>query len=153
MRTTLSCPYGLLRAGFSSDVRVFQVALLFQDSKAFDDAIKHVEPVPIIIGVGESIFNCDYHVVVERQLLYSPKTYLDALELVYAAYFVFNLAYPKELLNTFEYVQRYYVGYNPPIKMVTLSHTRPKIALFLKKLKDFERLDWNSNIRVSRNRP
>ncbi|XP_028967348.1 uncharacterized protein LOC100907281 [Galendromus occidentalis] len=137
----------LLALNFEEDF-----SLLFKlvpDKEAFDDAIKHVEPVPIIIGVGESIFNCHYHVVVERQLLYSPKTYLDALELVYAAYFVFNLAYPKELLNMFEYVQRYYVGYNPPIKMVTLSHTRPKIALFLKKLKDFERLDWNSNIRAN----
>lgn len=106
---------------------------------------------PMIIGVGSSIFSCEYRVIVERQQFFTPPptTFLDALEWVYAAYFVFNFAYPRELSNTLEYVQRYYVGYNPHIKMVTLANSRPKIANFLKKMKDFERLDWNANnIRV-----
>ncbi|XP_022651877.1 uncharacterized protein LOC111246475 isoform X3 [Varroa destructor] len=102
---------------------------------------------PMIIGVGSSIFSCEYRVIVERQQFFTPPptTFLDALEWVYAAYFVFNFAYPRELSNTLEYVQRYYVGYNPHIKMVTLANSRPKIANFLKKMKDFERLDWNAN--------
>lgn len=127
--------------------------MFLQDEAGLQALLTEVGPQPMLIGVGSSIFACEYRMIVERQEFFSPppQTFLDAVELVYAAYFVFNFAYPRELSNTLEYVQRYYVGYNPHIKMVTLANSRPRIANFIKKLKDFERLDWNANnVRVSR---
>lgn len=48
-----------------------------------------------------------YKVMVEKVIVFSTDSLYGAVSYLFGCFYVFNMQYPKELLATFEFIQRY----------------------------------------------
>lgn len=63
---------------------------------------------------------------------------MAAFKFMFAAYYIFNLCYPKQLSHTLEFVQRYFLKLNPEQGTKSKKGTISKIISLLTKLRQMK---------------
>ncbi len=62
---------------------------------------------PLLMATGEDLLHIEqYLVVVEKLVLFSMNDFHKALFSLFATYYVFDMAYPRECRNTLLYLER-----------------------------------------------
>lgn len=70
-----------------------------------DDEIQLSPTTPHIIH-----FNQQFFVVAEKQIIVEVNTFPKAISALFACYYVFDIAYPKQCLNTLLFLERFLFG-------------------------------------------
>lgn len=61
---------------------------------------------PHILMQGDMDNEAEYTIVVDGHFALKAKTFTRAVKLLFASYYVFNICYPKELVNTLTFLQQ-----------------------------------------------
>ena len=64
-------------------------------------------PYPKIVCAGLE-FRGDYQIVMEGELLCQCKELTDAIALLFASFYLFNISFPKGLSSTLKFITRYF---------------------------------------------
>lgn len=87
---------------------------ILEEGNSIRDLLPSLPCTPQVVAVG-SIFTRSCLVVVEQQILFDePVDFHEAACLLFCAYYVLNMVYPKDLEATLEFIQRQVCGINPP---------------------------------------
>ncbi|XP_064475731.1 uncharacterized protein LOC135389627 [Ornithodoros turicata] len=97
------------------------------------DSLEQLPFTPVVVMLGGDIFSRNiFFVVVERVILFEAvRTFLDAAMLMFAAYFILNMEYPRCLGASLEFIERHIM--NMPeersTKQVRKSQSRKALKL------------------------
>ncbi|KAG5880129.1 hypothetical protein JTB14_027503 [Gonioctena quinquepunctata] len=98
---------------------------------------KGIPLTPTIVEVGVKPMVI-YYVYFEKENVGNDgeATFLDALKVAYALYFILNIKYPKDLSTTMEFLQRMFLKIHPDSgsKSKKVSAVRNKVFNFINKL-------------------
>ena len=107
-------------------ISVYTFLFPFQDTADLEEEAVHNYP---FIFRTESAEQCQYHIMVERELLIISDDLVGAVIDLFSAYYVFNIAYPKPLYPVLVFLQHYILGIKdsqriPNSVNVFISNTR-----------------------------
>ena len=66
-----------------------------------------VQCLPILKSCASVITASSFHIIVEGQMMCKVTEFTEAVPLMFALFYVFNISYPKELASTLHYLQKY----------------------------------------------
>lgn len=84
---------------------------MFQIGISIDEAVQNEleYPTPTLLIQGDSLLDPTARsvVVVEKTIVCNPQNTLEGLLITFLMFYIFGLEYPKELIKTLEFIQRY----------------------------------------------
>ncbi|XP_064468923.1 uncharacterized protein LOC135383368 [Ornithodoros turicata] len=80
-----------------------------QDGCSIINNIEQLPYTPVVVALGEDLFSHNrFYVVVEHVPLFEDvQSFSDTIMLMFAAYFVFNIGYPKEVGASLEFIENH----------------------------------------------
>lgn len=80
----------------------------FQDGDNPNTSIKNSKKnSPYVVAVGTDILHItQYLIVVEREVLYSVDDFRKATLCIFMCYYIFDMSYPREVINTLLYLEK-----------------------------------------------
>ncbi|KAM7314653.1 uncharacterized protein ISCGN_004437, partial [Ixodes scapularis] len=112
---------------------------VLEEGNSITDQLPSLPCTPMVVAVG-SIFSRSCLVAVEQQILFDePVEFHEAACLLFCAYYVLNMVYPRDVEATLEFIQRQICGINPAKGSKRDSYRRglvhPKILRLMKDVK------------------
>ena len=95
---------------------------ILQDGTKLSD--KGTQKSPFIGAVGKDVLNISkYNIIVEKQVLATVPDFRKSLVGLIATYYTFNIQYPKEVMNTLLFIEKYLTGISsgPRVTPATLQ--------------------------------
>lgn len=89
---------------------------------------------PCIISVNDI-----FYIFVEKMRINDgTQNFKNALQMMFACYYVFNMQYMKETTSTLEFLQRYFAGIHPETGGKGKAVAKNKVLGLYNKLRDFK---------------
>lgn len=80
-----------------------------------------------------------FYLYIERSQIERTDNFHEALQMLIASYFIFNMEYPTNYSCTLEFLQQYFLNIHPSSGSKSMkASTKRKILSFFNKLRDIE---------------